>query len=233
MVADVVADVLASEMTETTPDVTALIRAVEQADSPDRLVAAVGALANAQVEAGIPTLIQALGYNNPGAAMMAVRGLVQLGKTAVPDLLNQLDGYNYGARSYAIRALAAIADPRALDILQQSALTDFAPSVRRAAAKGLGQVQWADYAEGDPVVAQTAVLHTLTQMIRDADWSIRYAAIVGLDGLGRTVTDPDLQQQVCTQLQQFSHDDGDAGVRARAQAALAPTPLTVNAVGHH
>jgi phycocyanobilin lyase beta subunit len=205
------------------PDVTALIQAVDEADSPDRLVQAVQALAAAQAEAGIPTLIQALGFNNPGAAMMAVRGLVQCGQTAVPALLSQIDGYNYGARSYAIRALAAIADPRALDILQQSALTDFAPSVRRAAAKGLGQVNWADCP--DPVAAQAQVLDTLVKMTCDADWSIRYAAIVGLDGLSHAVTDAEVQHQVQDQLRHFGNADRDAGVRARAQAALVPEPL--------
>lgn len=219
-------DVISSNPNQTDPnqtDIKSLIRAVDEADSPERLIAAVQALAAAQAEAGISTLIRALGFNNPGAAMMAVRGLIQLGTIAVPSLLEQIDGYNYGARSYAIRALAAIADPRALAILQQSALTDFAPSVRRAAAKGLGQIHWA--AAADPVTAQTEVLQTLRQVVADADWSIRYAAIAGLDGLRRTATDPTVQHQVQDYLEQLGDRETDPGVRARVQAALDPQPL--------
>jgi urease accessory protein UreF len=88
-----------------------LIRAVEQADSPARLVAAVQTLAAAHLETGISTLIAVLGYNNPTAAVAAVEGLTQLGAAAVQPLMEQLDEYNYGARAYAIRALAALADP--------------------------------------------------------------------------------------------------------------------------
>ncbi|PLZ47157.1 HEAT repeat domain-containing protein, partial [Fischerella thermalis] len=108
-----------------------LIRAVVEADSPARMIAAVQKLAAAQDEAAIPTLIAVFGYNNPAAAIAAVTGLTQLGEVAVPQLLEQIDDYNYGARAYSIRALAAIADPRALDVLLASAASDFAPSVRR------------------------------------------------------------------------------------------------------
>ena len=60
-----------------------LIFAIEQAATPASLVAAVQALAEARLEAGIPTLISALGYNNPEAAVIAVKGLVELGEAAV------------------------------------------------------------------------------------------------------------------------------------------------------
>lgn len=65
--------------TSNSVNVQPLIDAIDQADSPERLVGAVQALAAAQQEAGIPTLIRALGFNNPGAAAIAVRGLVQMG----------------------------------------------------------------------------------------------------------------------------------------------------------
>jgi phycocyanobilin lyase beta subunit len=100
-------------------DAVELIQSVEQADSPARLVAAVRSLAAAKLEAGIPTLITILGYNNPEAAVVALEGLVQLGDVAVLPLLEQLDDYNYGARAYSFRALAAIADPQALEKIAQ------------------------------------------------------------------------------------------------------------------
>jgi phycocyanobilin lyase subunit beta len=73
-----------------------LIRAVAEADSPARMVAAVQKLAAAKDPAAIPTLIASFGYNNPGAAVVAVAGLTELGEVAVPQLLENIDDYNYG-----------------------------------------------------------------------------------------------------------------------------------------
>ena len=192
-----------------------LISAVEQADSPLRLVAAVRNLATAQVEAGIPTLINVLGYNNPTAAITAVQGLIQLGKSAVQPLMEQLDEYDYGARAYAIRVLAALADPRALDILLTAAATDFAPSVRRAAAKGLGTLDWSQLSAEQRFAAQTKTLQTLLAILQDPDWSIRYAAVVGLQALSTS----DLQDQIQAQFEQMTQADPDIAVRARISLA--------------
>lgn len=190
-----------------------LIRAVEQADSPAQLVTAVQNLAAAIDETGISTLIAVLGYNNPSAAVIAVQGLVHLGKAAVQPLM-ELDEYNYGARAYAIRALAAIADPRALDLLITVAATDFAPSVRRAAAKGLGTLHWSELEARSS--AQVKALETLLLISQDSDWSIRYAAVVGLQALA---TIPELQEQIQQQLEQIGQIDPDPAVRARAGLA--------------
>jgi phycocyanobilin lyase beta subunit len=190
-----------------------LIQAVEQADSPERMVAAVRSLAAARVEEGIHTLIAVLGYNNPAAAVAAVEGLIQLGGAAVQPLM-ELDEYNYGARAYAVRALAAIADPRALDVLVTSALNDFAPSVRRAAAKGLGNLLWNHLDAEQRQVAQAKALETLLSVSQDPDWSIRYAAVVGLQALS---TAADLTRQIQAQFEQMAQTDADLAVRARVQ----------------
>ncbi len=181
-----------------------LIRAVEQADSPERLVTAVQNLAAAIDETGISTLIAVLGYNNPIAAVTAVEGLVHLGKAAVQPLM-ELDEYNYGARAYAVRALAAIADPRALDLLITVAATDFAPSVRRAAAKGLGNLHWSELGALRSS-AQVKAIETLLLISQDSDWSIRYAAVVGLQALATT---PELQEQIQQQLERIAQIDPD------------------------
>ncbi|WP_448596332.1 HEAT repeat domain-containing protein [Thermoleptolyngbya sp.] len=199
------------------PSLATLIADIDQADSPERLIAAVQALAAAQLEEGIPTLIRALGFNNPGAAVMAVKGLVQMGDAAVMPLLTLLDDYNYGARAYAIRALAAIADPRALDVLLSAAETDFAPSVRRAATKGVGQLHWLKLPETERAIAQSRTYDTLVRILSDADWSIRYAAIAGLQALGQSVSS--LQPQIVAVLQTL--EDPDIAVRARVQWAIA------------
>lgn len=192
-----------------------LIQAVEQADSSERLVAAVRALADARLEAGIPQLITALGYNNPGAAVAAVEGLIQLGEVAVQPLLEQLDDYNYGARAYAIRVLAAIADPRALDVLLAAALNDFAPSVRRAAAKGLGSLRWHQL-KTDPIQPVSETLKTLLQVCEDPDWSIRYAAVVGLQSLATQLS---VLPQIRSQFEQMAQTEIDPAVRARVHLA--------------
>ncbi|MCL1464443.1 HEAT repeat domain-containing protein [Argonema galeatum] len=197
-----------------------LIQAVEQADTPGTLIAAVRALADARLEAGIPTLIAALGYNNPGAALLAVEGLVQIGVSAVEPLLEKLDGYNYGARAYAIRALAAIADPLALEVLNTAALNDFAPSVRRAAAKGLGNLHWHKLSPEQIQSAQEKAFDTLRQVSQDSDWSIRYAAIVGLQLLAK---EPSVKPHIQTHLQQMLAAESDRAVRARVQLATVST----------
>jgi len=204
----------------TDSSLSALIHAIDQADSPVRLMTAVRALADARLEEGIPALIQALGYNNPGAAVMAVNGLVQLSEVAVQPLLEQLDGYNYGARAYAIRALAAIADPRALDALLDAAVNDFAPSVRRAAIKGLGSLHWQLLAEDDRAIAQTHVLETLLLVSSDPDWANRYAAVVGLQALAvalaKTAIDTSHVSQLSTRLAALAQTDPDPATKARA-----------------
>ena len=195
-----------------------LIRAVEQADSPAQLMTAVRNLAAAVEidEAGISTLIAVLGYNNPAVAIVAVEGLIKLGGAAVQPLIAQLDEYNYGARAYAIRALAAIADPRALDLLTTAAATDFAPSVRRAAAKGLGTLDWSQLGNEQRVSARANALQTLLNVSQDPEWSIRYAAVVGLQALA---TVPDLKEQIQAQFEQIAQNDADLAVRARAELA--------------
>lgn len=202
-------------------NVSELIQSVEQADSPSRLVAAVQALAEARLEAGIPTLITALGYNNPEAAVAAVDGLVQLGARSVPPLLKQLDDYNYGARAYSFRALAAIGDPQALDTMLSAAEADFAPSVRRAAAKGLGSVRWLQLPAEQRPLAQERTVKTLLSISHDLEWAIRYAAVVGLQGLAasESVVPPDLGQQISVRFDQMAQNDTDLAVRARVWMA--------------
>lgn len=194
-----------------------LIQAVQKADSPPQLIAAVQALVEVSSEAAIPTLIAVLGYNNPGAAAIAVEGLIRLGSTAVQPLLDLLDDYNYGARAYSLRALAAIADPRALEVLVSAAATDFAPSVRRAAAKGLGTLHWDQLPPEQSRQAQSEAYSTLTQIAQDSDWAIRYAAIVGLESLATTAAE--WRSQIREKLEQAIASEKDLAVRARVQLA--------------
>ncbi|WP_017300748.1 HEAT repeat domain-containing protein [Nodosilinea nodulosa] len=198
-----------------------LIRAVEAADSKGAMVVAVNRLAAAQDAAAIPTLITVLGYNNPGAAVAAVDGLASLGSAAVPALLEQIDGYNYGARAWAIRAVALIGDPRALPVLLDTAKGDFALSVRRAAARGLGTIDWTLLASEQAAAAQREVVEVLTNATVDPEWIVRYAAVAGLHALAPNLIDPEAHRStiLASLLQVFQQDDVPA-VQARARLAL-------------
>ncbi|QHG17306.1 HEAT repeat domain-containing protein [Nostoc sp. ATCC 53789] len=198
-----------------------LIRAVQEADSSERLVDAVQELAAAGIEESVPTLIAALGYNNPGAAVAAVDGLIAIGEAAVSPLLELIDDYNYGARAWALRALAGIGDVRALDTLLEAAKTDFSLSVRRAAARGLGTLRWHQVPPEKVESVHTEVLEALLLISQDPEWVVRYAAVTSLETLAIAiaVTLPDQASRITNQLQQMLDTDADLGVRTRAKFA--------------
>ncbi|NJP10460.1 MAG: HEAT repeat domain-containing protein [Leptolyngbyaceae cyanobacterium RU_5_1] len=194
-----------------------LIRAVDDADSSALLLEAVQNIADACLEGAIPTLIAALGYNNPGAAVAAVDGLVKLGEPAVAALMEQLDHHNYTARAWAIRALAGIGDPRGLITLLGAATADFSLSVRRAAARGLGTMKWHWFPDDLREIAQAEVLDALLFVAQqDEEWVVRYSAVVGLQSLAVAIahTHPDWRSQIQSQFEQMATNDESWAVRA-------------------
>ena len=199
-----------------------LIQAVEEADSSKLLLEAVQNLADARLEGAIPILIEALSYNNPGAAVAAVDGLILLGYPAVPALLELLDTHNYTARSWAIRALAGIGDPRGLVTLLGVATADFAMSVRRAAVKGLGMMKWHWFPDELCEMAQEEALDALLFVAeQDEEWVVRYAAVVGLQSLGIMTADtqPKWRSLIQTQFNIMSCNDEVLAVRGRVWLA--------------
>lgn len=195
----------------------ALIAAVDAADSASRLTEAVQQLAEARLPGAVSSLIAALSYNNPGAAVAAVDGLIGLGTLAVPDLLNELDHHNYTARAWAIRALAGIGDPRALTTLLGAATADFAMSVRRAAARGLGNLRWTEFPLEDLDIAQAEVLDALLFVCDDEEWIVRYAAVSALESLAFAVclSHPDWRLPLLAKLDALVAQDPVKTVRAR------------------
>jgi phycocyanobilin lyase beta subunit len=195
-----------------------LIEAVETADSSEKLVGAVRALAAIRSPLAVPQLITVLRYNNPGAAVAAVDGLIQIGEPAVDHLLTNMDGYNYGARAWATRACAGIGDPRALELLQEAALTDFALSVRRAAAKGLGFLCWQSLPPEEQSKIQQVIYDTLIQVTNDPEWVVRYGAIAGLENLAKQVEN--YRQPLATALTDLLSQEPEAIVGERIRWAL-------------
>jgi phycocyanobilin lyase subunit beta len=202
----------------TDPDLLkSLLLAIAEADSSPRMVTAVEQLSAARIEAAVPNLITVLGYNNPGAAVAAVEGLIAIGKPAVKPLLELLDGYNYGARAWGLRALAGIGDSQALDLLVDAAANDFSLSVRRAAARGLGTIHWEELAIADLIPAQARVIEVLLTVSQDHEWIVRYAAITGLQELAiaSTIANPDLTRQILVHFDQLVDSDDNLAVIAR------------------
>ncbi|WP_204103213.1 MULTISPECIES: HEAT repeat domain-containing protein [Spirulina sp. CCY15215] len=202
----------------TKPSVQDYIKAVDLAASSDALLDAVQALADLRQEQALPKLIEILGYNNPGAAVAAVGGLIKLGIPAVPALLEQLDGYNYGARAWAIRTLAGIGDPRAIETLIQAAKEDFSFSVRRAASRGLGNILWSEISSSEQETTQKQVLDALIFVSQDVEWVVRYAAVLGLQGLA--TQQPLFTEKVGNHLQIWQETEPELTLRARIQLAL-------------
>ena len=194
------------------------LKNIENASNATELANAVKMLAEAQIPETASELIRALNYNNPGAAVAAVNGLIGIGKPAVLLLLELLNDDNYGARAWALRALSGIGDPRSLPQLLDTAKNDFALSVRRAAAKGLGGIKWAEMGETDRLAAQQECCDVLEVLCTDSEWVVRYAAVSGLESLGQVAQSliPAMQQR----LGQVTQDDLEIAVRSRALLAI-------------
>lgn len=207
-------------------EVPILIQAVETADSADSLLEAVKSLAAVGDEAAIPTLIEVLGYNNPGASVAAVEGLIDIGDGAVPSLLAQIDGYNYGARAWATRALAGIGNPRALNLLLEAASSDFSLSVRRAAARGLGNIIWSKLPDEEIITATVKTFNTLLEVLQDPEWVVRYAAVVGLERLAFSVGESKsaYYSQIREALNYLIDTEPELAVSIRAQLTLTRLP---------
>lgn len=202
-------------------NIQALIANVDTADSVETLVDAVEAIAQTGDIEALPTLLAALNFNNPGAAVAAVDGFILIGEPAVDPLLELLDNQNYGARAWALRALAGIGDPKALTLLMETAKTDYALSVRRAAARGLGTIRWYLVPPEQMEQQQQLVLETLTQVAQDPEWVVRYAAIAGLQSLAEslTATQPEKVSPILTFLNTIVREEKEISVRSRAQMA--------------
>ncbi|MEY4800259.1 MAG: Phycobilisome maturation protein [Cyanobacteriota bacterium] len=166
-------------MSQVSP-VAARIAALQQAGSAMALLEATQELASCADASAAPVLVEVLGFNNPGAAVAAVEGLISLGTAAVEALL-QLDPENYGARAWAVRALAGIGDVRGLELLLDALGSDVAASVRRAAAKGLGQLQLTELPPAQQQDVQRQCLGALLAATSDGEWVVRYAVAVGLE----------------------------------------------------
>ena len=201
-----------------------LVAAVQRADSALGLLQATQALAAAAHPEGAACLVEVLGFNNPGAAVAAVDGLIAIGEPAVATILANIDGYNYGAWAWAVRALAGIGDVRGLEVLEDALGQDIGPSVRRAAARGLGQLQLAGLPpqQRQPIAARC--LEALLAGCGDGEWVVRYAVVVGLECLAPQLLGascPNPLAPLRAALEQLRRHDPDGAAVVALRAALA------------
>ncbi len=176
----------------------------------------------AQQEAAIACLVEVLGFNNPGAAVAAVDGLIAMGPAAVEPLLQRLDPRNYGARAWAVRALAGIGDVRGLELLEEALATDVGPSVRRAAACGLGSLKLETLTEPQRPAVRVRALEALEAGCRDGEWVVRYAVAVGLEALvQRMQPSAEESQRALQALDTLAHDEQEDTPVVRLRASMA------------
>ena len=200
------------------------LQAIEQAATRQELAGA-----SAQLVAWMPQLssepalqgqaisccIDLLKANNPAAALHALRGLIDCGAAAVEPLLNSLDERDYGSRAWTVRALSALQDPRGLSVLQRAVANDIGPSVRQAAAYGLGRLQ------GNDGSLLRQCLNSLELACSDSEWSVRYAGVAALEQRLQQSLPTELDNRARALLQQRSQQDLDDTLVVRLRALLA------------
>lgn len=202
------------------PAVAALVEAVQRADTALTLLQATQALAAAANPLAAGCLVEVLGFNNPGAAVAAVDGLIAIGEPAVATILANIDGNNYGARAWAVRALAGIGDVRGLAVLEEALAHDIGPSVRRAAARGLGQLRLEALERSQRQSVAGRCLQALVQGCSDDEWVVRYAVAVGLESLAPQLQEQE-RQQVLVALRGLEAESREAAPVVQLRAALA------------
>ena len=100
-------------------------------------------------------------------------------------------------------------------MLQRAVANDIGPSVRQAAAYGLGRLQ----GQNQSMLRQC--LESLELACSDSEWSVRYAAVAALEQRLQQGLPSDLDQQARSLLLQRSQQDMDDTLVVRLRALLA------------
>jgi phycocyanobilin lyase beta subunit len=106
--------------------------------------------------------------------------------------------------------------------LEEALASDIGPSVRRAAARGLGQLRLETLEEQHRLAVQGRCLQALVAGCSDGEWVVRYAVAVGLEALGLGLFDQELLRPASRQaLLGLSQPDGEEVPVVRLRAGLA------------
>jgi phycocyanobilin lyase beta subunit len=111
---------------------------------------------------------------------------------------------------------------RGLEVLEDALGKDIGPSVRRAAARGLGQLRFEALEAADRQPVAERCLQALVEGCRDGEWVVRYAVAVGLEALAPALEAAGAQQRLCLALQGLGDDPAEEApvVQLRARLAL-------------
>jgi len=112
---------------------------------------------------------------------------------------------------------------RGLALLEQALASDIGPSVRRAAARGLGQLRCDGLPAQGRHEVQDRALAALEAAAADGEWVVRYAVVVGLESLSGSLERGSGGQQRAVASLRMLEDPEEAVpvVRLRARQALA------------
>jgi phycocyanobilin lyase beta subunit len=121
-----------------------------------------------------------------------------------------------------VRALAGIGDVRGLPLLEEALATDVGPSVRRAAACGLGRLRLERLPEPERRQVRARALRGLLAGGADGEWVVRYAVAVGLESLaGAMKPEPEQRQRLLEALHRLAEPEREETTVVRLRARLA------------
>lgn len=124
--------------------------ALELADSPAALCAALDGLARAGSAADVPLLVRYMNHGDHSVRRAAVRGLAELqGEDVVPAIARAMAGAETALRLELLSVLAARKDPTALGVIEEAA-NDPSPEVRVISHHILGRLD-------DPSLEETLI----------------------------------------------------------------------------
>lgn len=163
----------------------------------------------------IEMLLDDLSHLDRGVRERAVKGLAEIGESAIPPLVAYLNDQYNQSRNMAARALGLIGSPQAIPALSE-ALKDYDEIVRSVAAWALGQI-------GDK--AAVPILLTATH---DSKHCVRTRATSSLQQLGHDLPKPSggdeiLIRQRITELRsrpQFTRDQAYQALLQIGQPAV-------------
>jgi phycocyanobilin lyase beta subunit len=112
-------------------------------------------------------------------------------------------------------------------VLEDALGKDIGPSVRRAAARGLGQIQLEGLPEAERLVVAERCLEALLDGCRDGEWVVRYAVVVGLEALAPAFTARlESQARLRMALQALGDDPAEEAPVVQLRARLAVQRLS-------
>jgi len=173
---------------------------IQEAPSREDFLAAIDELIAARTLEALLLLIKALRSTDSAVCDRIVAGIVDFGPMAVQPLITNLDDHDYAARYQSYRALVQLADPSCFETFVWGLREDFAPSVRRIAAKGLAVLQ---DLRGIPI---------LLSVLKDSDWAVRYAVVLALETF---IWAPEVQAALITMV-----DDKERIIQLKAREIL-------------